>query len=871
MTSMTVSLSPPGMDETLFQSHLYFAFLRYLAPLKANENLVFVKRATVFSIARLPLREKYAAACKIIWDFFSDSCSSPVNVSAETRNNLLPVLFRRDGITRVKDDMFDQAISEIRLLMEPMFNAWIATGEWQKIPFFHAQPPSISVIIRLPSVRERFESFLKARCEGSKANKGAETECKMFKTCIELQELIDQSKAPGASKKDCETAARRYIRAHKSVLNSLPMMGALEMPNLQHKKKHSETPADAGAAAVDDASAAAAVEDSEAEQSGQPTCMDYVLDALDTLSEELTQRESYEHFTEEKTWNYVDVLKASLQQTTDEHGFVQFPTLAAILHAPTYGPLIMETLKGTAKNDQMRFLLEAQDFHRRFNTKAAHKLRSQSRKEMQIEARRIFDTFVAKNSIDVPKRVKSELLKIIHSPIGRMSSDLFQIAGSWVYNVIDRSWIREVNSMLLWADHDFDNNSPDAKDMEEQFNFSHLSHLLNENLFLVPHPDDVLGNPGLWDSFRKFVPASDFTNACFEFIRIARNIPNSPAEAQLLDCQTLLDLLKTISKESPGLAAYKEEIESHMMQDTRLFNPVAFMMPSFLVEKMLLVQYYNQWIVKCKLTYKMSAWVPVKKLTFVSNNAIPGTSWIPSIQLSNSDVSSKAMPTKKRWGLVSKIRGNSPVDRPVSPPESGHKRSASSSSSSSSSISVSQSPASQKTEDVSPNSVRRGSVASCEERGEPLPTTPEPQKQSAPIRLPSSVQKSIPVFNMEVPTMPETLGSSHLRRLFYATFLELRLGDDEKIVWKALCHFQDSFACLTDPEIAQRQGDIRAAAKKVLDENPSIPNRDELMKALNESSYPVSSRFFFNAEAKLYGHFHESYQSFLLNNHWVRH
>jgi len=75
---------------------------------------------------------------------------------------------------------------------------------------------------------------------------------------------------------------------------------------------------------------------------------------------------------------------------------------------------------------------------------------------------------------------------------------------------------------------------------------------------------------------------------------------------------------------------------------------------------------------------------------------------------------------------------------------------------------------------------------------------------------------------------------------------------------------------LTDVEVSQRQKDIHDAAMKILEEYPSLPCHDELLKTINNSSCYISARFFFDAEVKLYGSFHGNYQSFLAKNQWVR-
>jgi len=307
--------------------------------------------------------------------------------------------------------MFDEAIAEIKLLLAPLYKKWVETGEWQHIPFFHAQPPTVDIILRVPQVRSRFETFLQERRNEANPQKFAETDYKVFRMCEQLHDLLAECSAPAVSKKDAERNARHFLKAQKGELQSLPGVADMEMPKLHHGKK-----------------------DETETETTLSSCLDFVSDALDTLSEEIMEHESYEHFLDEKCWNYVDVLKASLQQTVDKDGYVQYPSLAAVLHSPTYGHLIMDTLKGTEKGAQMKFLLEAQDFYEHYATKPGHKLHSQQRKDMVAEARRLYEAYFVKSDLELPKRVKNDIVKIVHSSSGKMNNQLFQVAGAWIFN-----------------------------------------------------------------------------------------------------------------------------------------------------------------------------------------------------------------------------------------------------------------------------------------------------------------------------------------------------------------------------------------------------------------------------------------------------
>ena len=132
------------------------------------------------------------------------------------------------------------------------------------------------------------------------------------------------------------------------------------------------------------------------------------------------------------------------------------------------------------------------------------------------------------------------------------------------------------------------------------------------------------------------------------------------------------------------------------------------------------------------------------------------------------------------------------------------------------------------------------------------------------------VPKSSSDIHMEIPTLADTLSCTHLRRLFFASFLEYRLGDGETKLWNSLCKFHSDFSSLTDMEVSQRQNDIRDSAMKVLSDNPNLPFHDDLVKVITDSVYEISSRFFVDVETKLYGPFYADYESFLAKNQWVR-
>jgi len=294
-----------------------------------------------------------------------------------------------------------------------------------------------------------------------------------------------------------------------------------------------------------------------------------------------------------------------------------------------------------------------------------------------------------------------------------------------------------------------------------------------------------------------------------------------------------------------------------------------------------LEQYYNLWTIKCKTAYKKGTWKPVPTLTFPGNESISGTSCIPSIGLSasvnNKTPTAAAAKDKKRWGLFSKHKGQPPspssgsMPSPTTPNSSGspaHRKL------SMGPVPVSlgrATPSSSETLLCKPRDPATVDDEGCYSQHSSLLGSPPSTSASAPsfnVRLPNSVNKSMPKFILEVPTIQETLASTHLRRLFFGTFLEMRLGDEEKTQWNALCKFHADTVCLSDAELTSKQKSICESAMKLLDSYPQLPLHDELVKSIKESSYVVTSHFFFEAESKLYSQFHNNYQSFLLNNRW---
>ena len=939
MSTLTTSATPPTVEETLFQPQLFYAFLRFLLHHKAHENLVFMKHASLFPLLRRPPRETYLAASRIVWTYLCESAPSPVNLSADTLRSLTPVVWRRDGAALVRPGMFAEAYAEVRRMVEPLYGQWLASGEWVSVPFFHTPPPTVAVVLRLPALRARFEAFLKAReDQPAPLCDAARLDSRIYRATAELSDLVAAAAKPGASRKDAERAARHYIRAHRAELVALPSMDSVELPaQFQHKKTRTTRMADAeeGAGAAGSASGSISgsatalpdggTEDREKEKEKEKdkekgksdvTCMGYVTEAVDVLTEELAERDAFEAFLESRSWDPLEVLGASLQQSRDKDGYTEYPTLAAILLSPTYGPLIVGNYKGSERYDQLHFLMQAHEFYARHNL--PRKLRSSERKEMVAEARTIYSTYVAKNQVGLPKTLRGEITVLVHSSVpGKVTPLLFQRAGAWLYNVIARSWIRETTALLLWVDHDFDNHAPAVVEMEQLFDIAHIPGV---DLKLVPHPDDVVANPDLWASFTKFVPSSDLNARCIMFVRsvaevlqsvegAAKNAASASASTSSASASsasassasaalattlgTLMDQLKAIVKDVPELGPMQAEIEEHM-RDLATFNPAAFGMPRRLVLRLLLEQYYAGWTAKCKSAYRKHAWTPVAVPTFVGNDAIAGTSTIQATGVTTLVVGRSSSPglsggsngsgnkDRRRWGLgafAARVKadlasagssggsssGSSSNDYGASP-RMGPFRTPAAGAGPTRVLSPVASPVVGRLPQCPPvecigAKTRRDS---CED----VPLSPV----GAAMVLPSTVARSVPTFALEVPTLQETLCSTHLRRLFYATFLDLRLGDDERALWHALCRFHASFVCLTDAEVASRQADIRAAAQKVLDEyGERLPEHDTLAQCVADPRFVLTARFFCNAECKLYTNFHNSYQSFLLTNHWVMH
>lgn len=919
MSALATSTTPPTLEETLFQPQLFYAFLRFLLHHKAHENLVFMKHASLFPLLRRPLRETYLAASRIIWTYLCESSPSPVNLSAETLRGLTAVVWRKDGATLVKQNMFAEAYAEVQRMIEPLFGQWLASGEWVSLPFFHTPPPTVAVVLRIPSLRARFEAFLKAReDQPAPLCDAARLDSRIYRYTAELSDIVAAAAKPGTSRKEAERTARHYIRAHRAELVALPSMDEIELPaQFQHKKSKARVAdadeADAGSASASASGSAAALPSATAAGEGNDdkdkdkdkgkgmTCLGYVTEAVDVLTEELTERDSFESFLESKSWDPLEVLGASLQQSHDKDGYTEYPTLAAILLSPTYGPLIIGNYKGSEKYDQLHFLIQAHEFYAHHNL--ARKMRSSERREMVAEARAIYSTYVSKNQIGLPKALKNEVAVLVHSSVpGKVTPLLFQRAGAWLYNVIARSWIRETTALLLWADHDFDNHAPAVVEMEQLFDIAHIPGV---DLKLVPHPDDVVANPDLWASFTKFVPASDFNARCLDFVRAVATVTNSCASTAAVS--GLMDQLKAIVKDVPDLAPMQAEIEEHM-HDLGTFNPAAFGMPRRLVLRLLLEQHYTAWTAKCKSAYRKGAWTPVAVPTFVGNDAITGTSTLQATGVTTLVAGKMQSPggsgsgkDRKRWGGLG-VLARVKADLTGSGSSGGSSSGTSSSGCGNNDFGASprvppfRTPAGNSGGSSGPTRVLSPSLSASPVVGR-LPQCPPVECVGAKTRrdsyedvmlspsgnaplspvgmqltLPSTVARSVPTIALEVPTLQETLCSTHLRRLFYTTFLDLRLGDDERAVWTALSRFHASFVCLTDAEVASRQGDIRAAAQKVLDEcGDRLPEHDTLAQCVADPRFVLTARFFCNAECKLYTRFHNSYQSFLLTNHWVMH
>jgi len=280
-----------------------------------------------------------------------------------------------------------------------------------------------------------------------------------------------------------------------------------------------------------------------------------------------------------------------------------------------------------------------------------------------------------------------------------------------------------------------------------------------------------------------------------------------------------------------------EDIEAHLRSDKATFNTLSFGFPAFLISRMLFVNYYKDWLAKNKSAYK-SGWIPVSHLTFVSNDSIPGTSWLPTIGLIGEASSKTITVQKKKWGFGKhKLRtadaqkAEAPLQSPTSP--------------------------------LSPNKTRRKPAVATDEDSSIA-------SDSSSLRLVSAISKSVPIFRLEIPGVVDTLTSTVLRRLFYVTFLEYRFGDAEKKLYNALSKFQADYVAYSDSDVVQHQKEIREAASKILEEYADIPDREILQTVISDGKVIITSKFFLDSEVKLYNLFHNHFQSFLANNQWIQ-
>jgi len=112
----------PILEETLFQPQLFYAFLRFLTSHRAQENLVFMKHASLFVLLKRPQKEMYYFAMRIVWMFLCENSPNAVNVCSETFKKLAPVVWSKEGESLVNSDMFVEPYNEIKLVINPLYS-----------------------------------------------------------------------------------------------------------------------------------------------------------------------------------------------------------------------------------------------------------------------------------------------------------------------------------------------------------------------------------------------------------------------------------------------------------------------------------------------------------------------------------------------------------------------------------------------------------------------------------------------------------------------------------------------------------------------------------------------------------------------------
>jgi len=872
---------PPTMCETLFNPCLFFAFLHFLETRSASENVLFLKHCTTFRMFDRPLVEQWPFLAKLIWTYLTDSAPSPVNVSAEVRKQLLPILWDARGPMMIKKDILKDATQEVRLLLEPLHKEWIATNSWSKIKFFHAPVPTVQTALDKATLRDRLETFVKTRATKGEVQKFAQEDKELFDFLCEVHDVLAHMPR---TKKEKEKIARRYLRANKEKIAACDALKGITIPKsaLKRKKKakkntESTTGDDSGRrSAYRDAASDEGYNnsDSEDELDGM-TALDVLELVSDTLHEEMNESQCYELFLTEQNWDSDELMYHSLTRSRDANGYIQYPTLAAVLSSPTLGPSIMGTMRGTPRFDQMNFLIESFSFYCQFPQK--NHLTAETKKECIMKARKLFEAYFETNSIGIPKSLNAEVARDIHSLKFRLTKDTFRRSAAWLYREVSNSWIREVLSLFLWVDQDYSNESETSMQMLEYFNNSVLDEKCPSKL--LPMPDDVLINPKLLQSFVSFLPDTENIKSCVSFIMTVKELRDTPRENKEVEkklTDMMLVYLKDVLKEIPELTEVEEDVRKHVEDTTVPFNKNAVAWVSLLVAKYLFELYYLRWIAAKKHEIAKILWTPSKMMLFAGAEAITGTSSIPSVgnvstvKEVHADTSSTAI-TKPRWSFASigkkirrqsaRVRSGSASDLEISEPIF-----------SSASPSPSPSPRGKKQEfekDFGITTRKNKDTFTVFAPTKNTVYTDPASPKSVPHSPVGSPRSQPPI--LEIPSFNDIFDSQVMRRMFFTSYLNDRLSKDEKEIWHQLEIFFGSFSDCMDMDLSTNQKAMKERALSILSLFGSkVPKTAELIDYLSKEDSIITARFFRPLENELYKCHYDGFRDYLLGFGWVK-
>jgi len=558
----------PTFEEVLSDPRLFDGLNEYLELQCAGENLDFLRQVGIYSRldASKKNREKMAEA--IVWNFIVPGAPAEINISSSGRVALQDILFeyRASGEERdppLNEKTFDESEAEVRTLIMPLFNAWIASG-----PDVLKEVKSVAVPQRPPTFHSSISNEVLSRLLREYIKERCPKELPELDFCMEALALDSKDES---SEKDAEDTARDIVKKYE-------------------KKVHVDYEPGAFLGGV--ASAANKLE--QEFQDGS--------------------KAGYTEWIASRQWTTApsDYVRTMVCHSKGPDGKDEAPSFAETLANKSLRTVCAGLLKGCAYEQEFAFLSDAVDFA---DTCASAGDSKSDRTELKEKAAKLHEKYFSSES-RLLKMLPDTMRKSFSHDVksSKMCTKAFYAPGAFFYRRAVRTWFRGFSALQLWAFCDYENTSPKSQLIESMFDEKLLADVKLPPI--LPIADDVMANSRLMADFRSYVSTKGNDLMVFMLLEATRNHINTTKDKSKESARSIIQTCKDCYKAIVHLKSFVVEVEKLLDEEGRsTVGSHLFVGFQTKIMEETFLRYYSFWLRECKKNFSDN-WTPAKEIIF---------------------------------------------------------------------------------------------------------------------------------------------------------------------------------------------------------------------------------------------------------------